>query len=412
MQARSETGPFADEILERASGETSEVTEEAIRASTPKRRPPKQVKRRRPPKLEIPAILVWAKAYHARTGSWPNKMSGRIPEAPTESWMKVNLALRQGLRGLPGGSSLARLLFEQIGAATRASLIHYTLDTICAWAKAWHARTGAWPQPGSGDIPEAPGETWSKVHTALRDGTRGLLGGSSLARLLAEQLGVENRWSIGTYSEERILAWADAYHAQNGNWPTARSGEIPNSGGTTWMSVHMALVQGSRHLPGGSSLARLLAQRRGVLYQTDLLPLLPIDILQWAQNYRERNGRWPMRSSGPIPEAPGENWRKADAALRVGNRGCPGGSSLAQFLAQECGVRNRADLPRLTIAGILDWASAHRKRTGSLPTHRSGSIPESPGDTWSGVDCALKQGLRGLPGGTTLARLLLSENRT
>lgn len=414
MVGRSETSPFEDEVIERASlevlsGETSETTEAAIRASTPKRRPPKRVKRHRPPEFEITAILEWAKSHHERTGAWPNKTSGRIAEAPAESWQKINQALRQGLRGLPGGNSLARLLFVQIGADARASLIAYSVESICEWAMAWHERTGAWPARRAVAFPKHRARQWLKVNTALSAGIRGLPGGSTLAKLLAEHLGVENRHAIGPYTGTRILAWVDECHDQHGCWPTARSGEIPDSGGATWMSVQMALVQGRRQLPGGSSLPCLLGQHRGVLYQQDLPPLSMDAILQWAEAHKERTGRWPIRSSGVIPEAPGENWRKVDAALRVGNRGCPGGSSLARFLSEERGVRNRTCLPRLTIDGILEWSNQHRQLTGSLPSHRSGSIPESPGDTWSAVDVALKQGLRGLPGGVTLARLLLRE---
>ena len=35
--------------------------------------------------------------------------SGPIAEAPGETWKSVDLALRYGYRGLPGGASLARL---------------------------------------------------------------------------------------------------------------------------------------------------------------------------------------------------------------------------------------------------------------------------------------------------------------
>ena len=41
----------------------------------------------------------------------------------------------------------------------------------------------------SGQIPEAPGENWQMVENALCKGLRGLAGGSSLARLLAEKRG-------------------------------------------------------------------------------------------------------------------------------------------------------------------------------------------------------------------------------
>jgi hypothetical protein len=64
---------------------------------------------RRPP-LTVEQILAWADAYFADTGRWPTAASGPIPEAPGLTWNAVNLALYSGLRGLPRGGSLARLL--------------------------------------------------------------------------------------------------------------------------------------------------------------------------------------------------------------------------------------------------------------------------------------------------------------
>jgi hypothetical protein len=37
-------------------------------------------------------------------------------------------------------------------------------------------------------------------------------------------------------------------------------------------------------------------------------------------------------NSGPIPEAPGENWHAVNLALYNGHRGLRGGSSLAKLL--------------------------------------------------------------------------------
>ena len=43
-------------------------------------------------------------------GGWPKVRSGSIRQSPEDSWLAVNQALRDGARGMPGGSSLARLL--------------------------------------------------------------------------------------------------------------------------------------------------------------------------------------------------------------------------------------------------------------------------------------------------------------
>jgi hypothetical protein len=65
--------------------------------------------------LSIHDILAWSAAYHRDTGKWPTNPSGGIAAARFETWAGVDAALRQGLRGLPGGSYLARLLAEQCG---------------------------------------------------------------------------------------------------------------------------------------------------------------------------------------------------------------------------------------------------------------------------------------------------------
>jgi hypothetical protein len=129
-------------------------------------------------------------------------------------------------------------------------------------------------------------------------------------------------------------------------------------------------------------------------------------MLAWADAHRHRTGNWPTRQSGPVREAPGETWAAVDAALRNGNRGLKGGSSLARFLARHRGARNHLALPPLRIRRILGWANAHRRRTGQWPTANSNPIPEAPSETWSAVDAALRKGNRGLEGGSSLARIL------
>jgi hypothetical protein len=112
-----------------------------------------------------------------------------------------------------------------------------------------------------------------------------------------------------------------------------------------------------------------------------------------------------------VEGAEGENWREVDQLLRRGGRGQPGGSSLPQLLADARGARNRAAVPKLTVAQILRWARAHKRRTGRWPSVVSGPIPEAPGETWNAVNLALHQGARGLPGGSSLVRQLGSGKR-
>jgi hypothetical protein len=181
--------------------------------------------------------------------------------------------------------------------------------------------------------------------------------------------------------------------------------------GEVWQNVNAALMQGLRGFPGGSSLAVLIATRRGVRNLASVSPLTEAQILEWADRHHERTGRWPKVNSGPIPEAAGENWHAIDDSLRHGWRGLPGDSTLSLLLLKRRGVRSLAHLPRLTLRDIRRWARAHRERSGKWPTAASGPIPEAPGENWRAVNLALYNGHRGLPGGSSLARLLKRGQR-
>lgn len=186
-----------------------------------------------------------------------------IPKAGGESWYGVDQALRRGRRGLPRASSLAHLLAKERGVRNQTSRCQLTLRHILAWADAHKRQTGSWPTAGSGPITAAPGETWQAVNASLHRGHRGLSGGTTLARLLAEERGKRNRKNLPRLTPQQIRAWAEAYRQPTGRWPTRRSGAIPEAPGETWSAVNAALMGGGRGLRGGSSLSRLLNSRRG-----------------------------------------------------------------------------------------------------------------------------------------------------
>jgi hypothetical protein len=131
---------------------------------------------------------------------------------------------------------------------------------------------------------------------------------------------------------KHILRWADAHHKRTGRWPDARSGPVAGSPGQTWVAVNRALARGSRGLPGGSSLARLLAQKRGRRNQAQAPPLTAGQVLLWADAHFRRTGRWPTAASGPVAGAGGESWAAVNSALYAGHRGLPGGETLARLL--------------------------------------------------------------------------------
>ncbi len=371
-----------------------------------KRRKQRKQQRVGKPELTTEVILSWADAFHERTGRWPGEDSGRIPESVGDTWIGVASALRAGLRGLEKGSSLARLLATHRGVRNIAHLPPLSIPQILAWADAHFKRTGQWPHAKSGPIADAPGETWNSVTGALLQGGRGLPGGSTLPRLLEEHRGVRNRLNLPRFSVPKILRWADAHFKRTGGWPHAKSGVIVDAAGETWAGVGFALVQGGRGLPGGSSLAQLLAGHRGRRNPAARPRLTAEAILAWADAHHRRTGDWPNAKSGPITSTPDETWCAIQVALQVGLRGLKGGSSLAQLLARERGIRNRKALPPLLPKQILKWADAHKRRTGRWPVLKGGAIAGAPGETWQAVQAALSSGRRGLPGGSSLARFL------
>src|SRR5262249_12307602 len=109
---------------------------------------------------------------------------------PGESWRAINLSLWVGLRGLPGGDSLSRLLSRKRGARTKADLPRLTVRTILLWSDLHFKRTGSWPRADSGPVASAPGGTWCAIAHAMWQGGRGLSRGDTLARLLRRRRGV------------------------------------------------------------------------------------------------------------------------------------------------------------------------------------------------------------------------------
>jgi hypothetical protein len=373
----------------------------------PPRRRTRRPRAKRRPDLTAGQILAWCDAFYGRIERWPTRKDGTVG-LPDTSWAALDSALQNGHRGLPGGSSLPRLLFTHRGARHRNFLPPLTVNQVLAWADAHHRRTGTWPLDTSGRIPEAPGETWRAVEKALRRGRRGLPGGSTLARFLEHHRGARNHLTLPRLTHALILEWADAHRRRTGRWPTQAAGPVVGVPAQTWSAVDTALAVGCRGLPGGGSLTRFLEEHRGVRNPANVPALTPEQILRWADAHRRSTGRWPTAKSGPIPNAPGETWLAVETALRVGRRGLPGGDSVARLLVRHRGWRNKQALPALSVGQVRGWVLAHYRRTGAWPTRESGPVADAPGETWTAVDLGLKRGQRGLPGGSSLSQVVRS----
>lgn len=358
-------------------------------------------------RLTIGRILEWADEHRERTGLWPSLRSGRVRGAEGERWDRIDEALKRGARGLRGGSSLARLLEARRDKMPDTNRPPLSARQVVRLADEHHRRTRRWPGKDSGRVVGGPGGmTWTAVDKALRRGH--VRGGepTTLAQLLAEH-GRRNRREIHRLTMKQILEWADFHHRRTGRWPVQASGPVRGAPGEQWKNVDMSLRVGTRGLPGGSSLARLLARYRGVPNRAEKKPRLTIkQILEWAERHKRRTGSWPDPHSGPIPRSGGETWMGIQAALQSGRRGLSGGTTLPQLLARRRGRPYRRKAPDLTIRQILKWAEAHCRRTGRWPSEDSGPVRGAPGERWGNIQSALYKGYRGLPSGWTLATLL------
>ncbi len=286
-----------------------------------------------------------------------------------------------------------------------------TVSMILDWADKFHREHGRWPNSRDQYVPSAPGESWIKIQGALQTGGRGLRGSITLPRLLEKHRGVRPYRSALT--EQQILDWAKIHFKERGEWPSIESGDVIGAPSETWTTINAALTGGRRGLKRGSSLVRLF-KKHGIVRPRKQRPKLdPADILRWADAFFAAYGYWPYARSGPVAGVPKANWRAIDVSLRLGNRGLPGGSSLSDFLNEHRGIfegrQGRiyriSDERRIDMKKVMSWARAYRKKTGIWPHLGSGEIPGSGGYRWGLVDMALRFGRRGLPGGTSLARL-------
>ena len=204
---------------------------------------------------------------------------------------------------------------------------------ILAWADDFHARTGRWPNSADGAVSADSREKWVNVNQCLGRGWRGLPGGDTLARLLRRERAVRYQRDLPPLTEDGVVCWAQAHHRRTGQWPTDDSGPVADAPGEVWFNVNACLRVGFRGLPGGDTLARLLARRLGLRNRARAPRLTERQIRSWASDHKRRTGKRPSCRSGPVLAAPGETWELLDYYLRVGRRGLPGGSNVAKLLA-------------------------------------------------------------------------------
>ncbi|MBI1301261.1 MAG: hypothetical protein GC137_06330 [Alphaproteobacteria bacterium] len=176
--------------------------------------------------------------------------------------------------------------------------------------------------------------------------------------------------------------------------------------GMKWSQIDHALKVGLYGLPAVGGLNKFLKnQQLNNTYNA-------ADILESAALHKRRTGKYPSQISGDIFDGPlkGRTWASVDKALRSGYQNFKGGSSLAEFLAEN-GMTND-----ITQEQILECARLHQQnsKNGKYPTMLSGEIQwgSLKGTDWNTINNRLMHGQCGLPGGDTLAQLLQRHGLT
>lgn len=358
------------------------------------------------PPLSVVTVLEWADRHHRRTGVWPTrKKGGPVYDAPEETWSALDASLRAGSRSLPACGGLAEFLDRYRNIRNKANQPRVTQKQILQWCDAYFLRTGDWPTASCGPVQGVPNEHWMSINDTLRFNRRGLRTGCTLAQFLIKRRGKRDVRNPPKLSISQILKWADAHYDRTGDWPSTVTGPVFEQPDENWARISEVLRTGKRGLRGGSSLGKLLSRQRKELYACKGIPLRRSEILKWAAHHHELTGARPTRKSGPVRGVPGEIWRAIDAALRTGSRSLSHRSSLAQFLK-----RYKPPYPgcgrKLTERLILRWADTFTQRVGHPPSRHSAFTDCRRREKWAIIDQALREGLRGLPGKSSLAKLL------
>lgn len=221
---------------------------------------------------------------------------------------------------------------------------HLTIKQILRWADAYCRTHGRWPTSRSGTIDGANGRTWESVNTALRKGTCGLPGGSSLNQLLEQERDkCDLRVVLPDLTLKQVAKWVDSHRAQTGQWPWRECGPVLDSPRITWATIDQRMRRGEWGLPAGTTLSKWLRSARAV-WDGGKPMLTEALVIKWAQEHLDRTGRWPVTMSGPVHGHPGENWAAIDVALRNRRRGFPRKTSLSAILRAKFGAAYEANI--------------------------------------------------------------------
>ena len=316
------------------------------------------------PFITLSQLAQWIKFYHEKTGKWPAQASKEIWEKNEDSqwqivpgliWKHLDGWMRYGFRGLPRGSSLLQFRTEQ-GLCDPPGITAVSEAELLEWIRAYREKTGEWPSISNKDVwhKDAAGQwhitpkvNWSQVDSWLRIGIWGLEGGSTLAQL-RQKNGLCDPYEFGTISEAQVMLWTKLYHEKTEEWPKQVSKDV------------------------------------------------------WQ---KDEAGQWQIM--------PGLNWSQIHLWFNQGLRGFPGGYTLSD-LRQKNGLCDPYEFGQVSENKIISWMRQFEEKTGKWPKQSDKEVWEKdeegkwraiPRLNWSALELWLRQGMRGLPGGSTVSQL-------
>ncbi len=371
-------------------------------------------------------LTSWIQKYIEKYEKKPSRTSGvvefTIGNLQGITWRNIDVALMEGLRGLPCNSSLAAFIKENFGIAQRkANPTLLSEDLIFSWITQFMTKHGRKPSPKKDGVIEFAteayqGETWVSISAALRNGGRGLSGGTSLSSFIENRLAVKKqKCNSVSLSEDLICFWIKQFIVKYGKKPTQQSGIIEFADGAyegdSWLCVSAALRNGGRGLPKGSSLSQLIEKRFGLKRQEYGPRLTEESILDLIKKYIAKYDRKPNCKTGLVEGHENLTWSALNRRLEIGDKTLPGGSSLAKLIEKELGIRDSNRPPALIpLELVKDWVRQYLKKYGKRPLVSNSIKIEfanglHKGISWGSVNRALLRGGCSLPKGTTLADL-------
>ncbi|MCU7860649.1 MAG: hypothetical protein KZQ86_12650, partial [Candidatus Thiodiazotropha sp. (ex Lucinoma kastoroae)] len=413
------------------------------------------------PPLDIDLIKQSLLEHHQTTGQWlsnykkseEGKKGGYVLEhGPYAGKLTVSAlfsALCKGQRGLHGGSSIAKLNEEissehDLDYANHMKQEKLDLRQIKESLLAHYQATGGWLSHGKKYTlehgPYAGKITVSALDSALSSGMRGLLGGASIAKLNEEISGENNLGYVNHKKQENldideIQESLLAHYQATGEWMTNnKKGEDgkrgsyilehgPLAGHITVSALETNLAQGLRGLPGGASIAKLLEAVSkefdlGYVNRLNQEDLSLDEVKESLLVHYQTTGEWlSCGKKYTLEHGPYAGKITVSAlshALERGSRGLPGEVSISE-LNEEISKENNLDYVNhmkqesLDIDKIKESLLAHYQATGEwLSSGKKYTLEYGPYAgkiTVGALDADLIKGLRGLPGGSSIAKL-------